>query len=440
MQQEQFTGTWSLPSQHLFEKEFSKEILESEKLRATILSTIFICILAYYILITVFFREQLERLFQPGFSRYWIAVFLGAVSLQQFAVRHAIGWRIRTKRGFPFLLRYWNAFVDTTIPTVGIILFSYITDPLNALNMPAMFAYFIFIILSTLRLDFKLCAFTGFVAAAEYLAISLFYIAQAKESTVGALLQTELVYYSRGGILLGSGIIAGLVAVQIKKRVLRSIEALEERNQIVNLFGQQVSQEIVDELLQHAPEAKGIPRYVCVMFLDIRRFTQFVEQKQPHEVVAYLDSLFSFMIEIINRHHGIINQFVGDGFMATFGAPLSQGNDRLSAVQAAVDILERLQQECTKGTIPPTRIGIGLHAGIAVTGNVGTSLRKQYSITGDVVVLASRIEQLNKEFQSQLLVSEEVWNGVRANGYNAEPLGQAHIKGWEHPLTVFKLA
>ena len=146
------------------------------------------------------------------------------------------------------------------------------------------------------------------------------------------------------------------------------------------------------------------------------------------------------MIEIINKNFGIINQFLGDGYMATFGAPLSTGNDCDNAVKSALEIIKTINAKSAEGTIPETRIGIGLHAGDVVTGNVGTSIRKQYSITGNTVILASRIEKLNKEYSSQLLVSEEVLQNSRREEYNAENLGEVQIKGREKPMNIFKLA
>src|SRR4030095_16314608 len=119
--------------------------------------------------------------------------------------------------------------------------------------------------------------------------------------------------------------------------------------------------------------------------------------------------IFSIAINAVSKHDGIINQFLGDGFMSTFGAPVSSGNDCKNAVDSALEILDITQNACNNGLIPPTRLGIGIHYGEAITGNIGTELRKQYSIVGNVVIQASRIEQLNKTFKSQLLVSREVF-------------------------------
>src|SRR6185436_15921042 len=194
-----------------------------------------------------------------------------------------------------------------------------------------------------------------------------------------------------------------------------------------------VSPVVMDELLTLEPHLRSELRSVCVMFLDIRNFTAFAEKQRPEAVVAYLESLFEFMIEIVNRHHGVINKFLGDGFMAVFGAPLSDGADCLNGLEAAREILSRIEDEVAAARILPTRVGIGVHSGEAVTGSIGSSLRREYTVIGDVVNVASRIEQLNKQFGSQLLISETVWQIVRDKVEDATPMGAVQVKGREAP-------
>jgi len=175
------------------------------------------------------------------------------------------------------------------------------------------------------------------------------------------------------------------------------------------------------------------------MFLDIRNFTPFAEHKEPEEIIAYQNQIFSFMIEIITKNNGVINQFLGDGYMATFGAPVSKGNDCANAVKAAMEIIETVNMKSEKGEIPHTRIGIGLHAGDIVAGNVGTSIRKQYSISGNTVILASRIEDLTKNFSAQLLVSKEVLDNITIPEVRPEFQGSVMLKGRENPVDIYKL-
>jgi adenylate cyclase len=205
------------------------------------------------------------------------------------------------------------------------------------------------------------------------------------------------------------------------------------------LFGQQVSPAIVDEIIKNKQEIISRKRNVCVLFLDIRGFTPYCEDKSPEEIITYQNDVFSFMIEIITNQKGIINQFMGDGFMATFGAPISTDHDCQHAVNAAIEIIEQVKQRSADGRIAKTKIGIGVHTGEAVTGNVGTTLRKQYSITGHVVILAARLEQLNKKYRSSLLISYDVFKKVKIFNRKITNLGKISIKGRKDPLEVYQI-
>ncbi len=146
------------------------------------------------------------------------------------------------------------------------------------------------------------------------------------------------------------------------------------------------------------------------------------------------------MIDIVQTHNGVINQFLGDGFMATFGAPVPAGNISQNAVIAAMQIIEKVKSENEAGNIPKTRIGIGLHYGQAVIGNIGSSIRKQYSITGSVVIIASRIEQLNKTYNAQLTISEQVFNQLEPEEKVVFiPQQPVMVKGYNQTLSIYIL-
>ena len=214
---------------------------------------------------------------------------------------------------------------------------------------------------------------------------------------------------------------------------------IENKKRALSLFGQQVSKEVAVELLSDSFKSGSKKLFACIMFLDIRGFTPFVENKEPAEIIQYQNDVFGFMIDIISKHHGIINQFLGDGFMATFGAPVSTGNDCQNAVSASLEIVEVLAKKCGSGEVPKTKVGIGLHAGHIVTGNVGTSERKQYSVTGNTVILASRIEQLNKEYNSEILISKDVFDKLDGQQLTTENRWAVNLKGKSEPMEIIRL-
>ncbi len=236
-----------------------------------------------------------------------------------------------------------------------------------------------------------------------------------------------------------SGHTAGLITNQIKKGLLKHYKAQSERNEIQKFFGQQISKEIVDELVDNKYEIQSRVRFAAIMFLDIRNFSIFAQNKSPEEIIAYQNNVFSFIIEIINGNKGIVTQIMGDGLMAIFGAPFEHDNDCQLAVNSALEINKELKRRNDEGLIPETIIRIGINAGEVVTGNVGTSERKQYSVTGQPVIIAARLEQINKELNSSILISNEVYS--RINKDNLDPILHRNIliKGMSNPFDVYQL-
>ena len=431
-----------------FEDHLAREIIHSERMRMAILAGLLGALLVFYGLGYALLRNDYPplRFLTPAAFLYMIAV-IALLLCYELAIRYLIGRWLRQGRGVPGALRYLNAFVETSIPSLLILLVSREIDPLYVLQSPLGLLYAVFIVLSTLRLDFRLSVFTGLVAAAEYVALSFAYIGVgsgmldgAARAAAGTPFEARPFYVAKGAMLLLAGLAAGFVANQLKRRVSNVFRAQEERQRIVSAFGQQVSPAVVEHLLKAGPAIASTRSFVCIMFMDIRNFTPLVESKSPEEIVAFQNIVFAEAVDVVNRNHGIINQFLGDGFMATFGAPLATGRDCGNALAAARELVAGMHRLSDAGRIPPITIGVGLHAGEAVTGNVGSALRKQYSITGNVVILASRIEQLNKEYGSQIFVSREVLESAGENTAAASVLGPVKVKGREQPIELFRLA
>jgi len=425
-----------------FEREFALEILKSDKLRVTILIGVILSALLIVLIVALLGIEQFQRSFHGNF-RGFITTFitLMGVTLVCLIAEGVVIDHLSRKQAHPStLVQYLSSFIETSIPTLLMMIGSLFLGPIYALFTPVTLLYPVFIVLSALRLNARLCVFTGAVAAIEYSTLALYFVDQTSNVTVEPILTSMPHHLIRGLLLLVIGVVTGLVTIQIKKRTFNSFAMVEERNRIRRTFGEYVSPAVMEKLLTLKPDLASEHRSICVMFLDIRNFSAFAEKQTPEAVVAYLESLFEFMIEIVNRHHGIINKFLGDGFMAVFGAPVSDGADCLNGVEAAREILSRIEEEATAARVLPTRVGIGVHSGEAVTGSIGSSLRREYTVIGDVVNVASRIEQLNKQFGSQLLISETVWQTVRDKIEDATPMGAVQVKGREAPIQVYQVA
>lgn len=223
-------------------------------------------------------------------------------------------------------------------------------------------------------------------------------------------------------------------------QIIHNKRLVEERNRVKLIFGQHVSQAVVDDLLQEGAEIRSRRLTACIMFLDIRGFTTYAEKHSPEEVVDYLNRVFDFMIVCVQEHKGIVHRLLGDSFVALFGAPVSHGNDCQHAVDASLEIIRRLEAKCAAGDLEPTRVGIGLHVGPIVVGTVGSKDRKEFQINGDVVNTTARIEQLNKKYESQLLISEEVFNKIDGSNVNAERIDGVEIRGRQKQHVLYKLA
>ena len=422
---------------------FDTEITSSERLRALILIGLLGLEAILLMVIYFFHRDQYLSLFNTHIAIYAILIFTLVIIIYESLIHFFIGKRMGIFFHHRKIFGYLNGFGEITLLTILFIFIVEYSDQTVILQSPATFTYFVFIVLSTLRLNFRLSVFSGGLAAVEYIAVSIYYSTVFRDVPVDRFHPdlTGMQYLGQGVILLISGIAAGYVADLIKKKMLVSLENIKEKNEVIDLFGQQISSQIVGSILEKRDELSGTRKNVCVMFLDIRNFTPFVESHTPEEVVTYLNKLFHFMIDSVQRHDGVINQFLGDGFMATFGAPVSNGNISQKAVLASIEIIERVKQENDARNIPETKIGIGLHYGEAVIGNIGSSVRKQYSITGNVVIMASRIEQLNKLWRSQLIISEQVYQDLDEELKVAFlPQKPAKVKGINRPvsLCVFK--
>jgi adenylate cyclase len=363
-----------------------------------------------------------------------LAVFVPFI-LFEFLVLYLLSRRLAMQQDVPTLRRYLSALIETSMPTFVLYLHMNWMGSAQALGYAAPLSYFLFIVLSTLRLDFWLSTFTGFVAASELFAMAMLYHPAGFASEPPNDLGFELI---RSIMFLLAGILAGAVGVQLRHQFEASIAAATARDRVTNLFGQHVSPEVVERLLLEGADASGDIRRVAVMFVDFRSFTAGARVRSPREVVERLDGAFAILVEILDRHGGIVNKFLGDGFLALFGAPIETRDAAQHAVAAAREMLAAMD-EVNRESSWPLRIGIGIHFGEVVVGNIGSPRRKEYTVIGDTVNFAARLEALNKEFNSQLLISSAVCEALGDMGRDAVSLGQVAIKGYDRPMAVWRL-
>ncbi|MDU6669394.1 MAG: adenylate/guanylate cyclase domain-containing protein, partial [Bradyrhizobium sp.] len=303
-----------------------------------------------------------------------IAAFVAFETLVLFRIKSDI----RHGRDVPIVWRYVSVLVETSLPTLVLMMQIEGIGPDKALGFGAPLVYFIFIILSTLRLDFWLSSFTGLVAAAELLTVALL-----DRPSIDVSQNPEIYYHGeRSFIIFLGGILAGAVGVQLRRQFAASIAAASARDRVTDLFGQHVSPQVVERLMKEGTaEARDI-REVAVMFVDFRGFTAASRSKTPQEIVERLDGAFAVLVDILERHGGIVNKFLGDGFLALFGAPFETRDAAPQAVAAAREMVEAMDRVNVTSSWP-LRIGIGIHLGEVVAGSVGSPRRKEYTVIGD---------------------------------------------------------
>ncbi len=216
---------------------------------------------------------------------------------------------------------------------------------------------------------------------------------------------------------------------------------LREKEMIKRAFSSYVAREVVDELLKD-PEhlvLTGERREVSVLFCDVRGFTALAERLSPEEVVMLLNDFYKLVIEATFRHAGTLDKFLGDAVMSIFGAPISHPDHSLRAIRAAVAMregIERLSAHRLRAHKDPITIGIGVSTGEAVAGTVGTQDRMEYTVIGDSVNLAQRLESEAKAMQ--ILMSGRTYRDVKEH-VKARPLGVVKVKGKQEDVEVYEV-
>jgi adenylate cyclase len=216
-----------------------------------------------------------------------------------------------------------------------------------------------------------------------------------------------------------------------------------EKRKMKRLFGQYVSKDVYEQLVANPDLARlgGQRRQMTVLFSDIRGFTTVSEKGQPEEIVAILNEYFTRMVEIVFAHKGTLDKFVGDMVMALFGAPLDDPNHAEHAVDAALEMireLNRLNEKWAAEGRPALDIGIGISTGPMIAGNIGSEAIMSYTVIGDSVNLGARLESLNKEYGTRIIISEATRDAVPGR-YLFRPLGDVVVKGKTKPVAIFEV-
>lgn len=234
-----------------------------------------------------------------------------------------------------------------------------------------------------------------------------------------------------------------MLGVYLGITVYRYMTEEREKKKVRNAFQYYLTASVITEMLKDPTKLKlgGDKRELTVLFSDIRGFTTISEKLSPEELVRLLNEYLTAMTDIVFKYDGLLDKYMGDAIMAVYGAPLAQPDHALNACRTALEMmktLKQLQEKWSAEGKPFMDIGIGLNTGDMVVGNMGSQMRFDYTVMGDSVNLASRLEGINKEYGTNIVISEFTYAAVREKLYCRE-LDAVRVKGKKLPVKIYEL-
>lgn len=216
---------------------------------------------------------------------------------------------------------------------------------------------------------------------------------------------------------------------------------LQERDHVKEVFGRYIATQVSDEILKGQVNLGGAEKNVTVLFSDIRNFTAMSEQMTPQQVVSFLNDYFTEMVDAVFENGGVLDKFLGDGLMAVFGSVDADPNHPRKAVLAALRmkaLLGKINGTRTVSGKPPIAIGVGIHTDTAIVGNIGSRKRLEYTVIGDGVNTSSRLQSLNKEFGTTILISETTYEAVKGD-FECRPMPDTQLRGKTKDLKIYEV-
>lgn len=241
----------------------------------------------------------------------------------------------------------------------------------------------------------------------------------------------SFVLLSEQGLDSSSRLLLADIAGQVGAAV-HNLRTSRERNRIHERFGRVVDPRVRDHLLAGRSPLGGELRDATILFVDLRNFTTYAEAHSPQEVVAFLNGFLADMADCVESRGGLVNKFTGDGFLALFGAPTDLPDHPALAVEAAIAMVEKAQNF-------PLGLGIGIETGRVLAGTIGSPTRMEYTVIGDAVNTASRLEGLGKFYGASILVSEEVFRRCAPGRFCGRSLGPVRVKGRTSTLEMVEV-
>jgi adenylate cyclase len=391
-------------------------------------------------------------------ERYIAGIVLGVAALGSVIV----GWRILTveaKSGFRILafigvvVAYYTSVLferrlvrskvwfRTTLEVSGaslVLILDAAAGPDFLFTSSTSYVYLLAVVVSCLRLDTVISVYAAVLAIVQQLAIYLyvFVVQRAELPLMGGAISRPRMYQELGfrlGVLAMIGVLGFLLARTLKREITQAADEARVRA----AFGSYVDRRVVKRVLAGDLKMEPERRIITVMFVDIRNFTGLTESSDPAELFAMLNDTLDAFAAIVQRQGGIVNKFLGDGLMAIFGAPEAQADHPRRAIRTALLVAEEARKRCDEKSFPNLAIGIGIHTGETIVGDIGGK-RREYTAIGDVVNVAARVESANKELGTTILITRAMKDAV-GNDIDTRETPPVSLRGRVGQIELFEV-
>jgi adenylate cyclase len=364
----------------------------------------------------------------------WFETALVALALHYWLVVPRLLFKTRWLR----TLRAIHVTLEVSIPSLISLLDIYWVGPGYALTSATQMLVLTAVIGSGIRLNRPLSLYAGTLAALWSLLVYWLTHGKIDPALTAAMptLQPDFAIV-RAAYLFLAGALAALFARFGQSSARRAASQRIEKERVAHLLSEYVSPEAVGSVLAGRGSVRSQSRQVTVLFADIVNFSGAAFEHTPEQVVEWLNSYFSYACVVIGQHHGMVNKFIGDGLLAVFGAPEDDPRHALHASAAALALCEAATR-IPRPDGKPTRIGVGLHSGPVLIGSIGAAGRRDYTVIGDTVNVASRLENLTRRLDADVLVTEAVV--AQAGGMlDLQSMGGQRLRGRDESVQVFRL-
>ncbi|MDZ4725987.1 MAG: adenylate/guanylate cyclase domain-containing protein [Leptospira sp.] len=338
----------------------------------------------------------------------------------------------------------------STLPGILFVLAEFLL-PLGAatyITGPASYLYFFMVILSGFALDERLSILAGIYTGIQYLFFFLISLDGIRMINSPDLLQWHdltdpPIYFFKSMMMVFSGVVVGILVRNTKRLLSEVLEREKEKSNISRLFGQFVSEEVKDKVLSEGVTNRTEKKNVIILFSDLRSFTSLSEKSDPEKLILQLNAYFDRMSDCISMNGGTIDKFIGDAIMAVFGGFVHVDDVADAAFQTSIQMqkeLIHLNREWANSNFPILSSGIGLHFGEVVQGAIGSKNRLDYTVIGDAVNTASRIEGLCSSLQKKVILSTNVYELLsQQNKSFCQSLGSQKLKGKEKEVELYSI-